>query len=153
MASMTNYLENQIIDWLFREGTYTPPATWYAALFIGGPLSDDAGNGITEVTGGDYARVGIDGTAAKWDRTNRDNSGSASSGTTGSTANRVTITYATPTADWGLITHMGLFDASTGGNLLLVEPLISPREVLNGDVAPKFVAGSLVVTIDSEPVI
>jgi hypothetical protein len=56
MSSMTDYLENKIIDWLFRGQSFVPPGPLYIGLFTAVPT--DVGGG-TEVTGGGYARAAV----------------------------------------------------------------------------------------------
>ena len=52
-AQASDYLENKLIDHLFRAGTFAKPTALWVALFTGAP--GDAGGG-TEVSGGSYAR-------------------------------------------------------------------------------------------------
>ena len=74
------------------------------------------------------------------------NTTGASSGTGGQTSNAATITFPAPSASWGSIVAIGIFDASTGGNLLLWGPLTTAKTVNNGDPAPTFPATTLTVT-------
>jgi hypothetical protein len=89
------------------------------------------------VSGGGYARVQRDPADANW---------TAASPTDGITANVADITFPAPTTGWGTITHFGLWDAATGGNLLIHGALTTPRTVSGGDSAPVFSAGGLAVT-------
>jgi hypothetical protein len=102
---------------------------WTAAL-------DDTSDGNTagEVSGGAYARQSIP--AGKW--------GAAAAGqiVLGST-----VSFPIATASWGTVTHIGLFDASTGGNLLYWGALSESEQVQTGDVM-KFAANTLVVSED-----
>ena len=135
MAAKTDYLENKIIDWFFRGQTYTPPATLYFGLLTAN--ANDAGT-FTEVSGGSYARVGITASLANFAGTQSAGSTVASSGTGGTTSNNVAITFPTPTANWGVITGMGIWDAVSGGNLLIYSALTTSKTVNNGDAAPAF---------------
>jgi len=128
MAEFTDFLENKIIDHLLRNQAYTPPATVYVALFT--TATTDAGGG-TEVTGGSYARQAVTLTAA---------SGGASS-------NNADITFPQATADWGTVTHCALYDAVSGGNMLMHTALDAPKTVNNGDTF-KFNQNELDVTVD-----
>ena len=127
MAEFSDFLENKIIDHMLRNQSYTPPATIYVALYTDDPTDADTG---TEVSGGSYARQPVTLTAA---------SGGASS-------NSADITFPTATANWGTITHIGLRDALTGGNLLMHSPLDASKTVNNGDTF-KINAGELDVTV------
>lgn len=135
-------LADNTVTWTAMSGipSYT---TIYVALFTTAPA--DSGGG-TEVTGGSYARIAVACTLAAWAGTQSAGSTTASSGTSGVSSNNASITFATPTADWGTIVAFGIFDRLTSGNLLFSAPLSSPRVVLNGDAGPSFAAGQLTVT-------
>lgn len=135
MSALSDYLEGKIIDHLFRTSTFFKPSGIYVALFTAAP--SDAGGG-TEVSGGSYARVQVTQADANW---------SAPSGGDGHTQNVNDITFPAPTADWGQITHFGIFDAASAGNLLFHGALTTPKTVNNGDPAPKFSAGDLDITL------
>ena len=143
MAHATNYLENKLIDHVFRAAAFVKPAALYVALYTAAPT--DAGGG-TEVAGGGYARVNLAPGDTNWGATQGGTAG-ASNGTTGATQNAVVITFATPSAGWGTVTHFAIHDAATGGNPLVWGPLSVPREILNGDPAPRFPPGSLAITV------
>lgn len=117
----------------------------YVALLTATP--SDAGGG-TEVTGGSYARVPVNSTLANWAGTQAAASTTASTGTAAVTSNNSAITFAAPTANWGSITHMGIYDSLTGGNLLYWVALTTPKTVNNGDAAPSFAAAALTITED-----
>lgn len=157
MAAMTDFLENKILDFLFRAQALTAiatataaagtgPATLYVGLFTANP--SDTGGG-TEVTGGSYARVAVTSSLANWAGTQAAASTTASSGTGGTTSNNATITFPTPSADWGTITGFGIFDASSAGNLLIYGALGVAKSVLNGDLGPVFQAAQLSFQIDN----
>lgn len=143
MSQASDYLENQLIDHLFRGATFAKPSTIYFALFTAAP--SDSGGG-TEVSGGSYARVAITPSNTNFNATQGGTSG-ASSGTGGNTTNAVAITFPAPTASWGTVTHYAVFDASSGGNLLIWGALNTSKTINNGDAAPSFSAGNLSVTV------
>lgn len=146
MAALSDYLENKIIDYVLRAQAFTAPATVYVALFTANP--SDTGGG-TEVSGGSYARVSVSSSLANWAGTQSAGSTTASTGTGGTTSNNGAITFAAPTANWGTITGMGVFDASTSGNLLFYSALTTNKTVNNGDAAPSFAAAALTFQIDN----
>lgn len=146
MSAFTDYTENKLIDWLFRGQAFTPPATMYVALFTANPT--DTGGG-TEVSGGSYARVAVTSALANWAGTQSAGSTVASSGTNGTTSNNGTVTFPAPTANWGVITGFGIFDAASSGNLLIYGALTISKTVNNGDAAPSFAAGALTFQIDN----
>jgi hypothetical protein len=128
MAEMSNYLENAMINAVLRATTYTSPANVYVALFTSDPT--DAGSG-TEVSGGSYQR-----TAATF--------GSPSNGVT---TNSGAITFPTATGSWGTVTHIGIMDASTSGNLLFHTALDTSKSVSSGDIFT-ISTGNLSVTLE-----
>jgi hypothetical protein len=143
MSQASDYLENKVVDHLFRTASFAKPTALYVALFTASPA--DAGGG-TEVSGGSYARVNLAPLDTNWKATQGGTSG-ASAGAGGLTTNAVAITYPAPTANWGNITHFGLFDALTGGNLLVWGALVTPRNVASGDPAPSFPIDALQITV------
>ena len=124
---MSNYLENALINATLRNTTYTSPATVYAALFTSDPT--DAGSG-TEVTGGSYTRKAI-------------TFGAPSNGVS---TNSAAVEFDAATANWGTITHFGIYDASSSGNLLYHGALTTSKAIDSGDVF-KFASGNISVTL------
>lgn len=145
-AAFTDYLENKLVDWLMRGQTFTPPATLYVGLLTGACSDSAAG---TEVSGGSYARVAVVSSLTAWAGTQSAGSTTASTGTGGTTSNNAGITFPTPTANWGVITHFAIYDASTAGNMLVCQALTAAKTVNNGDAAPTFNAAALTVQIDN----
>lgn len=135
MASMSDYLEGQIRAHIFRTASFTKPTHLAVALFTAAP--SDSGGG-TEVTGGSYARVDVPPLDANW---------TAASATNGETDNAAVITFPTATADWGTVTHVGIYDATTAGNLLFWGALTASKVVSSGDTF-SFAIGALTVTFD-----
>lgn len=146
MAALSDYLENKLIDQVFRNQAYSFPSTLYAGLFTAAP--SDTGGG-TEVSSGSYARVSVACSLANWAGTQAAASTTASSGTSGTTSNNVSVTFPAPTANWGVITHVGIFDAATTGNLLIWGALTINKTVNNGDSAPTFQASALSFQLDN----
>lgn len=137
--AMSKYLANKLIDHIFRTASFSKPTNLYWALFTTDPTITGSG---TEVSGGSYARVQLDPLDTNYTATQGGTSG-ASSGTPSKTTNAVAVTFAAPTADWGTVGWWGLFDAPSGGNLLLEGALLSTQTVRNGDTAPSFPIGSI----------
>jgi hypothetical protein len=139
----SDFLENLIVDHLFRTRTWAKPTALYMALYTAAP--SDSGGG-TEVTGGSYSRINLPPLDTNWTATQGGTSGN-SSGSTGFTANALAITFPAPTANWGTITHFAILDASSGGNLWIWDALTASRTVLSGDPAPSFAIGQLQITV------
>jgi hypothetical protein len=138
MAALSNYLENKLIDHIFQGTAYTGPATLYIALFTA--VTDGEAGTVTEVSGGSYARVSVTASLSNW--------ADASLGSNGTTTNVNAITFPTATADWGTVTHFGIYDASTAGNLLVYAALTTSRSITNGSTA-SFATAALTVQLDN----
>lgn len=146
MASMSNYLENKLIDFLFRGVSFSAPSTLYVALCTSAPSDSSTGSTISEVSGGNYSRQSITSNTSNWYTTNGDN-GSTSSGTNGTTGNSNTVTWSSVT--WsGTVTDIAICDASSGGNVLFYASLASAKTVASGD-SISFAANALTVQIDN----
>ena len=139
MSQMSDYLENKLVDHIFRSASFAKPSFLFVGLLTAAPSDSSPG---TEVSGGSYARVQRDPSDANWEATQGGVVG-ASSGTTGLTQNFAAITFPVPSAFWGQVTHLAIFDAASGGNMLLYGTLTQPKTINNGDPAPSFAPGQL----------
>lgn len=146
MAALTNFAENKIIDALFRGQALGAPATWHAALFTSDPTETGGG---TEVTGGSYARVAITASLANFAGTQAAGSTTASSGTTGTTSNNIVISFPAPSASWGIVSHVALMDASTGGNAWVYQVVTSPVLIGTVNNTVTFQIGAFTFQIDN----
>lgn len=137
MAGFTDVYENSLLDHVFRNQSYTPPATVYVGLFTAAP-TDAYTSGVptgTEVSGGSYAR-----TSATF--------GAAASG---SITNSGTVTFPTSSAAWNSgsnITHFGVFEASSGGTMIGWGSITTPQAVGAANITLSFAASALTVTLD-----
>lgn len=117
---VTTYLANKILDGSLRGvANWTRSSNIHFALFTEIP---NASGGGVEVSGGSYSRVMVTATAAagNFEMT----LGANNAATAGNHLfNAKVILWPRPTASWGLIVAYGIYDASTGGNLLWYEPL------------------------------
>ena len=130
MADFTDYLEQEILDWAFTVSAVTRPTAWWIALFTTTPTAD-AGTGGTEVSAGGYSRQG----SITFSR--------SASTLTPSTS----VSFGPATASWGTVNGFGVYDSSSGGNLLAFEDLTTPRAIGDGDSA-KFSTSDLSITLD-----
>jgi len=53
--------------------------------------------------------------------------------TDGHSANNAAITFGPASATWGTITHIGIFDASSTGNMLFHGALETSKTIASGD--------------------
>ena len=127
--SFSNYLETEILDHVFGGNAYTAPGTLYLALFTSNPAEDGSGTEVT-TSGTSYVRQSVAFTV----------SGSTASNTS-------VIEYPTATASYGSVTHVGIYDASTAGNLMAYAALTASKTIASGDVF-RVPAGDLDITLD-----
>ena len=133
MSAMSDYLEGQLIAHIFRTSSFTKPTTLAVGLFTAAP--SDSGGG-TEVTGNNYSRATLNPLDANW---------AAPTSGNGQTSNSSTITFATPSGSWGTVTHFGIFDAASAGNLLFWGSLTISKTINQSDTV-SFPANSLTIT-------
>lgn len=131
--SKSDYLENRLLDHVLGGPTYNRRPKVYISLH--GVSVNDNGSGA-EFSGGDYGRAEVANNSASWP---------AAVG--GVKSNGTLITFPIPSAGWGTATHFGIWDASSGGNLLRWGVLTSPQVITTGN-APYFNPGTLVCTED-----
>ena len=126
MSAMSDYLENEILDHILGTGAYTMPATVYVGLSTGSFNDDNSG---TELTGNNYAREAI-------------TFGAAASGTA---SNSAAVEFNAATGSWGTVSHFGLFDAASSGNLLIHGALTASKVIETGDIL-KIAIGDMDIT-------
>lgn len=120
MSSFSDYLENKALD----DNFVTP--TVHLALFTVAPT--DAGGG-TEVSGSGYARETV--------------SFGAASG--GAISNDAAVSFTASGGNFGSVVAIGIFDASTGGNMLAWDGITSAT-VNDGDTI-EFATGDIDITL------
>jgi hypothetical protein len=129
MSALSDYAEKLLLDWLMTTGSATRPTSWYVALFTAAP--SDSGGG-TEVSTGGYSRQSV--------------TFSAGSSPGGTTSNSGSVSFTASGANYGTVTYIGIFDASTSGNLLWHGALTASRTVNDGDTL-SFSSGAIVLTM------
>jgi hypothetical protein len=127
MAEFSNYLEDALINATLRNTTFTSPSVVYLGLYTSDPTDANTG---TQVSGGSYARQAV-------------TFGAPSNGVT---TNSAAIEFPQATASWGTVTHIGILDALTSGNLLYHTPLDTAKTIDSGDIF-KISIGNLSVTL------
>ncbi|MDR9795212.1 hypothetical protein NSS70_04575 [Aeribacillus sp. FSL K6-2848] len=120
--SMTDYLESKIMNAIFKRTSYTGPSALYLALFTGEG---------TEVSDSAYARQEI----------------IFSEITDGTVSNTNLIEFAPAAVNYGVITHVGIYDSQTGGNLLFYSELATSIVAGQG-VGVSIQPGDLSVSLD-----
>lgn len=129
MAALSDYAEKLLLDWLMTSGSATRPTAWYVALYTAAP--SDSGGG-TEVSGNGYSRQAVTFDAA--------------STPGGTTSNTGAVTFTAAGGSWGSISHIGLHDASTSGNLLWHGAMTAAKTIADGDTL-EFAIGNIDLTL------
>ena len=127
--SFSNTFETHVLNYVFTTTSVTRPTAWYLALFTSNPAEDASGTEVT-TSGTAYARQSATFTV---------------SGNEATTS--AAIEFPTATASYGTVTHVGVFDASTGGNLIAYSALSTSKAVGTGDVF-RVPAGDFDLTLD-----
>jgi hypothetical protein len=129
MAAMSNFMETTVLEHFLDATSYTSPASVYVGIHNTDPTDADSG---TEVTGGAYARVQMTGgwTVAADNATNT-----------------AAVTFPTATdGTWGTADYFGIYDASSGSELLIHGALTEGKTIGDGDTF-EFAIGNLSVTM------
>lgn len=131
-GSFGAYLENKILDYIFGRTDYEPPLLLYLAASTTDPTNN--GSGITEPVGSGYERLEIENTKSSFENA-----------ANGQLTNKIEFAFAPATGDWGIITHIAIFDEEEGGNFLGYSELTVPKPI-NEDIL-RFSAGNLVINL------
>lgn len=126
--SFSNTFETHVLQYVFTAGSVTRPTAWYVGLFTADPT--DTGSGATEITGNNYSRVSATFTV---------------SGNAATTS--AAVEFSAATGSWGTISHIGIFDAASGGNLIAHSSLTASKAIASGDVF-RIPTGDIDITLD-----
>lgn len=140
MSQFSDYLEQALVNHIFRDTAYSQPTSVYIALFTSNPGEDGSG-----------AEVDPTGTWTDYERQDAAGGGTKVSGwdapADGVTQNAKVITFPANNGSSTItVSHIGIYDASSAGNLLFYAPLVSSKSLLQGDVL-SFGVGSITVTL------
>jgi len=127
--SLSNTFETRVLTWLFTGDAVTRPSAFYIALFTSNPAEDASGTEVS-TSGTAYARQSATFTVSGNEATNS-----------------AAIEFPTATASYGTVSHIGVFDASTGGNLIAYAALTTSKAIDTGDVL-RLPANDLDITMD-----
>ena len=128
MTAFSDYAENLAITWLLSADSATRPTAWFASLHTAAP----GDTGTAEIsTASNYTRQTIV---------------TASAGT-GTRTNTASIVFGSATtSSWGAVSGVGIWDATTAGNLLFAGTLATARTIGIGDTLT-IASGALSVTL------
>lgn len=114
--SISNYLEDKIVGFVFTGESFTPPTNFYVALFTSDPGESGSGTEVS-TSGTGYARQEITFT-----RSNN------------VASNNALIEWDTADSGWGTVTFGAVYDAASSGNILASGALTTPKTIATGDV-------------------
>ena len=126
MSAKSNYLENKILDYILRDTADWAPSAVYLALHTANPDEDGSG---TEVSGNGYSRQAVTFAAAS----------------SGSSASNSVEEFTACGGAFGTVTHFGIWDASSSGNLLYYGALTASKVIADGDTL-RFASGAITIT-------
>jgi hypothetical protein len=134
MGSLTQFLDVEILNRVFNGTAYTPPSTVYIGLSSTQPtqVGGSSPAGWTETVYTNYARQAISFGAAA----------------SRSIAQSALVTFPTCGATGDTVDYWGLFDASTGGNLLAFGQLAASKNIVSGNV-PSIASGQVTVSVSA----
>tara|TARA_R100000700_G_scaffold9875_1_gene14312 strand:- start:146 stop:532 length:387 start_codon:yes stop_codon:yes gene_type:complete len=126
MSAMSDYLELKFLDHFLSVASTSSPSAVYLGLATGS-IGDDASG--SELTGNNYSRKAI----------------TFASASSGSIASNSAVEFDPATGSWGDVSHWGIFDASSSGNLLFHGSFTASKTIASGDIL-KVASGSLTIT-------
>jgi len=123
LADLSTHAANRALTWLMTGSSVARPASIYVGAFT---------SPSTEVSGNGYARQTL----------------TFSNGSNRGASNTSTANFTASGGPWGTITHLGLFDAATGGNLLWQGPLVSGAKLIENNDTLVVQAGNVTVLLN-----
>lgn len=116
--AMSNYLESQMSNFLFKSNSnnFVTPDSIYLALYKSDPTDSDVGDEVSS-SGTGYERQLL----------------SINDAVNGLSTNNIQINFSEANIAWGEITHIGIRDELTGGNLILHSNLVKSIVIESGD--------------------
>lgn len=134
MSAFSDHLEQQLINATLRGGSYAGGLV-YIALFLTNPTDSNVGDELSDSAyirqvAGDPASSGFNAPDANG----------------GNTANSKVVTFPAIADAQVVVSHWGIFDAQTDGNLLYHAPLTNQKTLDISDVL-SFPIGALTVTL------
>jgi hypothetical protein len=133
MSKFSDYLETQILNSTLKGGSFPTITTAYLAVFIGDPT--DAASGGAEGSWTNYARQSMTFGAVTTNGTGKEVNSSAQIQFPALVGSNVTIS------------HIGIFDAATSGNMLYHTNLATSKTLTADDVL-SFAVSGVTVTLD-----
>ena len=135
----TTYGAKNLLDHFFGVDVWDVPT-----ICIGLSTADPGmeGDGLAEPSGNGYARVELgESSGGGWETSvDADSSGASFHAYI---SNDSVIQFPTPSGSWGTVSHVCLFDAPSGGNLLAYLELVDSQSIVSGNNV-RFLANQLI---------
>lgn len=128
MSAASDFLEDALANHLLNNVSYPSPANIFLGLSTADPLDD--GSGLAEPVGNGYARI--------------DPGSFTVVGGVGT--NDADAEFPLATGSWGTLTHFAIFDAASGGNML-IHGALAASVTIGANEVPRFAAGQLSVAV------
>lgn len=131
MGSITDYLENELLDHVFN-AAFTSPTNIYLALCTADPTDAATGAAMNECAdSGSYARTAISFGLAAARAVTQD----------------ADVTFPTATGSWGTVTHWAITDGNThGAGNVLAHGAFGASKLVSTDDTPSVASGEINVT-------
>ena len=142
MSGFSTYLDDKLINHVFKGVTYDSPIKYLALFRQETGLQNNSGFASFELgfSDGAYTRIALPDSV--W-----------ASSSNGFTSNVEDLSFPIATTNWGEVTHVGIMDASTSGNCIawgaLANPVTGEAEGRNVEVGDQLIirANALTVTL------
>ena len=126
---LTDYANNKVLDQLFGAVPLSPPSSLYFGLSQSPATKSGS---VAEPSGGSYTRVAVPNDMAHFP--------AAGAGTK---SNAAAITFPAPTSSWGSVMSVFVADSPSGGNVIAMADLPTPKTIASGGSAPTIGVGAL----------
>jgi hypothetical protein len=133
LSGFSTYLDGHILDYVFGNTAFSPAGPLYVGLSSTN-IADD-GSGITEPSGGGYARVGVANNTNAWANT-----------VAGVKTNGTAIGFPVSTAPWGGVSYFFISDAGSGGNVY-AKGSVTPAQTISTSQRLTFAVGDMSLSL------
>lgn len=138
MGSLTDFLENELLDHVLNNAAYSAPSNLYLALATADPTDAATGASMNEIANsGNYARTEITFGAASSRAVTQD----------------ADVDFPQLSGDLGTATHWAVIDNAThgAGNALAHGELVAPKELYTGN-SPSVLSGQVVISFNANEI-
>lgn len=119
-AAKTSYLRKKVLDHILNKALWTPPTQLWLSLHTGDPTISGSLTDEVTMSASQYERQRIDTKMGPVDAI------------TGISLLTDWVTTLAALIEWGTITHIGISDATTGGNMLYYGQLTAAQTTTIG---------------------